>query len=833
MNAPQPTAQVFISYSREDRDVAEGLHSLLADRGIETFVDSRSVPAGEDFRSAARQAQAVAFLTVVLVSAASNDAYYQREEVAAAVHAARRRPLSAAVVPVYVDGPPTRDSGVPFGLRGLRSLELTSDFTLVDAAAAIEIALADIEEGHILGGASQNAGDSVYWNVPRITSGLAGDRRRGRILDALNRRKADLDLSDPVFLVGMGGIGKTTLAAQFAHENKDYFEIVGWLHGLDEETVAQDLAAMAPYLGISVASTVTSTAEAVRSALAETTRRWLLVFDDVQDHVVLRWAPRSKQGMVLVTSRSAELSVNPLRLDALDEESVLDFALARGFTPDEAQALAEVSGGLPLILALASGVESREDLKDLMRTVGDPTAGRDALSVRDSALRMSLARALGVLDPPSLTLLEVVALFGDAPTPLWVFETLGAARPAEISRAADALAESALATLGDDSVIRVHRLVADFVRGRLEETGALLGRLEEALGVLLSAFPDSPQDPASWLVCEQLVPHVDALTRREFTPLEGSFVLLDRVASFLLAAGLASDATDVLERTADLAQRWLAPDHPDTLSSLSNLAAAQREAGDLDGARELQQRVLVERERVLGPDHPDTLISLDNLAGTLRMLGDLDGAREMQQRVLVERERVLGPDHPDTLSSLNNLAGTLFEFGSYGEARSMYESALARGWSVLGRDHPDNIRTMSNLAVCTEMLGELDTARDLLERVLDVATSAYGADHPVALTATNNLADLLRRVGQLGEAARLLEVAAHGLTRALGRDHPSTLTSLGNLGTVRYELGDLEGARSSYAEVFDARMRLFGEQHPQTVKARRGLETVVAALDQQ
>jgi Tetratricopeptide repeat len=78
--------------------------------------------------------------------------------------------------------------------------------------------------------------------------------------------------------------------------------------------------------------------------------------------------------------------------------------------------------------------------------------------------------------------------------------------------------------------------------------------------------------------------------------------------------------------------------------------------GEPTVARPLYERVLSIRERVLGPDHPDTATSLDDLATLLRNQGDPAAARPLFERALAIRERVLGPDHPDTVATRRALA---------------------------------------------------------------------------------------------------------------------------------------------------------------------------------
>ena len=69
-------------------------------------------------------------------------------------------------------------------------------------------------------------------------------------------------------------------------------------------------------------------------------------------------------------------------------------------------------------------------------------------------------------------------------------------------------------------------------------------------------------------------------------------------------------------------------------------------------------------QRVLGPEHPDTLSSMNNLAIALRDMGQHAEAAQQHRRALAIRQRVLGPEHPDTLSSMSNLAMRLATWGS-------------------------------------------------------------------------------------------------------------------------------------------------------------------------
>lgn len=133
---------------------------------------------------------------------------------------------------------------------------------------------------------------------------------------------------------------------------------------------------------------------------------------------------------------------------------------------------------------------------------------------------------------------------------------------------------------------------------------------------------------------------------------------------------------DMTNQTLTAAVRVLGADHPQTLASRSNLAAAYEVAGDLDRAIPLQEQTLADRLRILGEDHPDTLTSRNNLA---------------------ERVRVLGEDHPQTLTSRNNLATAHRSAGNLDRAAELLQQTLADTVRVIGKEHPLTRTVRANL----------------------------------------------------------------------------------------------------------------------------------------
>ena len=270
-------------------------------------------------------------------------------------------------------------------------------------------------------------------------------------------------------------------------------------------------------------------------------------------------------------------------------------------------------------------------------------------------------------------------------------------------------------------------------------------------------------------------------------------------------------------------ERVLGAEHPDTLTSVNNLAGLYRSQGRFGEAEPLYLRALAAKERVLGAEHPSTLTSVNNLAGLYESQGRLGEAEPLLARALETRERVLGAEHPDTLTSVNNLAGLYRSQGRYGEAEGLYLRALAGRERVLGVEHPSTLTSVNNLAALYESQGRFGEAEPLYLRALAGSERVLGAEHPSTLTSVNNLAGLYESQGRLGEAEPLYLRALAGCERVLGVEHPSTLTSVNNLAVLRYRQGRFAEAEGLLERAVAGRRAVLGAEHPDTVAAEESL----------
>ena len=286
--------------------------------------------------------------------------------------------------------------------------------------------------------------------------------------------------------------------------------------------------------------------------------------------------------------------------------------------------------------------------------------------------------------------------------------------------------------------------------------------------------------------------------------------------------GAYSQARQLNERVIEVRRRTLGEEHPDTLTSMHNLAATLYEQGDLAGARQLHKLVLEGRRRILGEEHTDTLSSMNYLARMLRAEGDLEGAHKLLERALEGCRRILGEDLPGKLNLDEDFPGKLSIANSIAElgraqgdlagARQLHGRLLEFCRQKLGEEHPFTLSSMNNLAETIRAQGDFAGARQLHEQVLKVRRRVPGEEHPSTLLSMNNLAETFRAEGNLAEARKLQERVLEVRRRKLGEMHTSTTVSAWNLYNT---LVKLHGAES--ADVFQRSLSWLLQAEPESL----------------
>ncbi len=677
--------------------------------------------------------------------------------------------------------------------------------------------------------------------------GRAGDLRT---LATLLKGGTTVSISQTQAVVasGLGGIGKTQLAIEFAYRYGRYFAGVFWLLFAQPEAVSTEIARCggSAYLQLFTEAAGLKLEEQVALVRA----RWgcglpyLLIFDNCEDPDLIRTYHPGGATRVLITSRNpdwpGDLGVQGHALGVLQRaESIALLRQQRPTLSDsEADALAAELGDLPLALHLAgrflAGPGKSLSVARYLAELRSPRIfERLPLRAQDGRLPTGhgrdVARTFALsyerLDPQqaedalALQLLaRTVYLVPGEVIPTALLQATLETDPDDLDGqlAAEAALERLL-SLGllervGDAGLRMHRLVGAYGR-QVRPDASAQAAVERVVLELAQQLAAAPTFNALTAFQPILTGVTEAALARADT---GAALLCTALATHLRHLGAYAAAQPYVERALALREQLLGTTHPLTAESLNTLAEIYRAQGNYDAARPLAERALAICEQVLGAEHPATAQSLNTLAALLVHQGEYAAARPLAERALALRERVLGPDHPHTADSLTILAVLLKSQGEYAAARPLYERALALRERVLGPDHPHTVDSLTNLAVLHHMQGDYGSARPLYERAVAIRERVLGMEHPTTATTLHNLAAVYDLQGNYAAARPLYERALAICERVLGAEHPYTAHNLNSLAELYRNQGNYNAARPLAKRALAVRERVLGTDHPYT-----------------
>jgi tetratricopeptide (TPR) repeat protein len=665
---------------------------------------------------------------------------------------------------------------------------------------------------------------------------------------------AETDAS-PQVLHGLGGVGKTQLALEYAHRHEADYAIRWWVTAEQPATIPVQLAGLAHRLGVPEQP---NQAETVSLLLDELGRRgrWLLIFDNAEDPSQLHpyWPSTQHGGHLLVTSRNPHWQplAAPIPVDVLPREEAIAFIERRiGLDEHDANALAESLGDLPLALEQAAAYleQTHTPPGDYLKLLATRSRelfalGRSPASEQTIATvwSVSLSR-LSIEAPIAKELLQLCAFLDPEDIPRTLLEDYPDKLPEPLASAVqDRLSyQQALGGLSRYSMaavtteaVRVHRLVQAVVRQSLAEKEQRRWA-RAAVRLVLAAFPERPDEVAAWPAAARLLPHALAVTTHAST-LDVGFsetaTLLNQAAGYVYSRADYADAKVMEEQALKILEARPFLDHPAAVGVLDNLGNALSQLGDYEAARAYHERAVAAAEAKLGPNHPGVAFVLNNLGATLHRLGRHDAARKVLERALATHRAHLGPDDPLVAGSLSSLGVVLSELGDLAGARRALEEALAIFEAGLGHDHPDVAFTANNLGAVLKALGQLDAARKAYERALAVSEAQLGPNHPEVAQSLLNLGGLLADKGDLERAREVYERAISILEERLGPKHPDLALALNNFGLILRQVHDIEGARGAFERAVAIREALFGASDPNLATSLNDLGASLVDFDE-
>ena len=650
--------------------------------------------------------------------------------------------------------------------------------------------------------------------------------------------------------------GKTQLAAAAAESlwQSGGVDLLVWIEATSQASVLSGYAAaMAAATGRDQASSCESVAAQFLSWMGETSRSWLVVFDDLTDPANLDglW-PAGPAGRVLVTSADAAavpsgMQVVPVGPFSLHE--AISYLTGRvSADPDKRHGVIELARDLdlePVALAQASAVIASSPLS--CREYRDQFVRRRERLAESSTVRppaaavtwmFSFGRADELAPGGSAQLaLALAALLDGHGIPQTVF-----AAPAAGDfiggggvQASSESALAALATLEQVGLLAIEPVSAPpTVRISPVLQVALRAAMPEGMpdqvassvaNALLQAWPEREQPgwPSSGLrSC------VAALRRITGDLLwdGGCHPLLVRAGDSLDAARLTGPAVDHWRDLATTSGRLLGGGHPDTMLAARRLAGAYLAARRADDAVPWFQWILDSLTRRLGPDHRDVIEARRRLGHALVAALQFPAAITVLDSVVPQFEQVCGPEHADTLGARDELAAAYLAAGNYSDAITRYRRTLADRERAQGARHPQTMTTRHGLADSYLASGRTKEAVAAYKRVVADRERVLGPDHLDTLTARNNLGAAYEKAGKPAAAELACEQAWAGFERVLGPRHPDTLRSRAGLAKVYRRLGRYGDARALLRDTVDRLERILPDDDPLVTELRQSLADI-------
>jgi tetratricopeptide (TPR) repeat protein/tRNA A-37 threonylcarbamoyl transferase component Bud32 len=281
--------------------------------------------------------------------------------------------------------------------------------------------------------------------------------------------------------------------------------------------------------------------------------------------------------------------------------------------------------------------------------------------------------------------------------------------------------------------------------------------------------------------------------------------------------GLNDAAAPLQTRALEVRRRLLGDEHPDTISSISNMGYLLASQGKLAEAEPYCREALEKSRRVLGEEHPDTLGSINNMGFLLQAQGKLELAYPYYLEAMQKRRRVLGREHPDTLESINNMGFLLKALGQLDEAEPYFREALEKRRRVLGEEHPLTLGSINNMGSLLQEQGKIALAEPYYREALEKRRRVLGEEHPGTISSINNMGFLLKSQGKLDEAEPYIREALEKGRRVLGEEHPDTLAYITNMGALLQAQNKLGEAEPYYREALAKNRRVLGDEHRNTL----------------
>ncbi|HEY0755356.1 MAG TPA: FxSxx-COOH system tetratricopeptide repeat protein [Ktedonobacteraceae bacterium] len=710
----------------------------------------------------------------------------------------------------------------------------------------------------------------ALWTVPytrnpyftgrdELLQQLAHHFSAARHRDVMNTHR--VALTQPQALKGLGGIGKTQIAVEYAYRAREQglYDHILWINAANEETIIADLVALAkmlpnfPTKGEKDQQKVTA---AIKRWLEQCKQGWLLIFDNADDLALpQKYLPLQGHGNLLFTTRANAIAANAASIE-VENMGLIEgtmFLLQRAqrqcVSDEERDAATNVVielDGFPLALdqACAYIEETQCSFNDYLQLYQShrkallARRGTQSTNYPDSvATTWSLSfQKVQQVNPAAAELLRLCALLAPDHIPEELLRDGANYWPPLLQQAAGELYTfnhmlevlltfSLVKRLPRNHLLSINRMVQVVQRNMMEpeEQRQWAERLVYAVNRM---FPGRPREEIhTWPLCIRYLEQVqacDTLIQQYGLESVEAADILERTGRYLHARSLYDLAEPLFQRALRIREHISGPCHLEVALSLYYLAVLYAEQGRYAETEPLLLCALHIRENALGSEHLLLAPILNNLAELYTQQGRYAETEPLLLRALHIRENALGSEHLLLAPILNNLADFYTQQGKYPQAEPLYWSAL-RIWEQAQR--PEDLLLaypLNNLAELYITQGNYTQTEILPQSALHIRESTPSSEKPLLAYPLSNLAVIYSKQGRHEEAEALFQKALHAREYSQGSDHPDIAYPLTGLARLYQEQKKYDAAELLYLQALRIGESTLRPDHPDLVETLYG-----------
>jgi tetratricopeptide (TPR) repeat protein len=664
---------------------------------------------------------------------------------------------------------------------------------------------------------------------------------------------------------GLGGIGKTRAAIEYALRYADEYTALLFVQADSPSSLQSNLASLCGPMVLDLAEKDARETEVQVAAVLDWLQRhpgWFLILDNVDTEeaataVQALLARLTRAGQVVITSRLGnwEGAVETLALDVLTVEDAAAFLLerteggsnkqgGRRKQPDDAaqaRVLAVELGQLALALEQAGAYISlyrstfQEYLEEWRQRHDRVLEWFDErLMQYPRSVAATWQTSFDRLTDPARRLLRLLSWLAPDPIPESLLEAGGgpfaagpeddsiSGEPAEaIPDARDALVElakhSLVKRLDDEPAFTAHRLVQDVTRCRTKSEHQEARVVAEASRFLVNQGIAGAHFVDHLLEFKPLLPHAEAVWANVKGQAEDAVDLnfLDGLAKLAHWLGSGEKVTEYAEASLALRKMKRGEEHPDTLISMHELANAHYFVGNTSTAEALYRKCLALKEKVFGWEHRETLATAEALANAIDN-SKPDEAISLMDRAIPVLERLSGPYDSDVSTSIMTLAQAYFAKGNMDKTISLLKDAVDRFEKSTNPESAIAGIARGNLAGKLHVAGRLMEADPFYRKALEIQERVLGKEQRDTRTTTNNYKKFLSRCSDRGwmlakegdtvESVALMRLACEGAVKLFGEQDSITQNYASRLASFNHGLAEM--ASTDLAEIESTRRKL-------------------------